>query len=40
MLGVVADKLRPPSYAYGAYGSWTSNPTSFNLKQVVKQAKA
>ena len=37
---VVADKLRPPSYAYGAYGSWTSNPTSFNLKQVVKQAKA
>jgi hypothetical protein len=24
---VVADVLRPPTYAYGAYGSWTSKPT-------------
>jgi hypothetical protein len=23
---VVADVLKPPSYAYGAYGSWTSQP--------------
>lgn len=22
----VADKLRPPSYAYGAYGSWAAKP--------------
>ena len=29
---VVGDKLRPPSYAYGAYGSWTSNPTTFDIK--------
>lgn len=29
---VVADKLKPPSYVYGMYGSWTSNPTTFNLR--------
>jgi hypothetical protein len=23
---VVADKLRPPTYAYGAYGSWAAQP--------------
>lgn len=25
---VVADILRPPSYAYGAYGSWRTRPQS------------
>lgn len=30
--GVVADRLRPPSYAYGTYGSWSSNPTKFALR--------
>ncbi len=24
---IVADVLKPPTYAYGAYGSWTSKPT-------------
>ncbi|RTZ47829.1 hypothetical protein EKL30_02280 [Candidimonas sp. SYP-B2681] len=24
---VVADRLKPPSYAYGAYGSWEKSPT-------------
>lgn len=24
----VADILKPPSYAYGAYGSWTTQPIS------------
>lgn len=24
---VVADILKPPTYAYGGYGSWTRNPT-------------
>lgn len=24
---VVADVLKPPTYAYGAYGSWTGKPT-------------
>lgn len=28
----VAHKLRPPSYVYGSYGSWTSNPTTFDIK--------
>ena len=28
---VVADKLRPPSYAYGGYGSWSANPTQISL---------
>lgn len=37
---VVADKLRPPSYAYGVYGSWSSNPTTFKLQQVVKLPQA
>jgi hypothetical protein len=23
---VVGDRLRPPTYAYGSYGSWTSKP--------------
>ena len=31
----VADKLRPPSYAYGHYGSWSQNPTTFDLKRVT-----
>lgn len=30
----VSDKLKPPTYAYGSYGSWTSNPTQFNLKRI------
>ena len=29
----VADKLKPPTYAYGTYGSWTRNPTTFNLQR-------
>jgi hypothetical protein len=29
----VADKLKPPTYAYGVYGSWTSNPTTFDLQR-------
>ena len=32
----VSDKLKPPTYAYGSYGSWTSNPTQFNLKRIHK----
>lgn len=28
----VADKLKPPTYSYGMYGSWTSNPTTFDLR--------
>lgn len=31
----VAHKLRPPSYAYGGYGSWSTNPTTFNLQRVT-----
>ena len=31
----VADKLRPPSYAYGNYASWSANPTTFNLQRVT-----
>lgn len=31
----VADKLRPPSYAYGSYGSWSMNPTKFDLKRIT-----
>jgi hypothetical protein len=31
----VSDKLRPPSYAYGNYGSWSMNPTTFNLQRVT-----
>jgi len=34
----VADKLRPPSYSYGVYGSWTSNPTTFNLQRIARPA--
>lgn len=34
---VVADKLRPPSYVYGGYGSWSANPTTFDLKLNVLQ---
>ncbi|ART56561.1 hypothetical protein CBP36_00065 [Acidovorax carolinensis] len=30
----VADKLKPPTYAYGVYGSWTRNPTTFNLQRL------
>lgn len=29
----VGDKLKPPTYAYGVYGSWTSNPTTFDLQR-------
>ncbi|MES2415757.1 MAG: sugar dehydrogenase complex small subunit [Pseudomonadota bacterium] len=29
---LVSDKLKPPTYSYGTHGSWTQNPTSFNLK--------
>jgi hypothetical protein len=34
----VADKLKPPTYAYGVYGSWTSNPTTFDLQRQLVQA--
>ncbi|MDY7577652.1 sugar dehydrogenase complex small subunit [Herbaspirillum sp. RTI4] len=27
----VADRLRPPSYAYGPYGSWSRNPQTVTL---------
>ena len=37
---VVADMLRPPSYVYGAYGSWSSNPTTFKLQLITVQPKA
>ena len=37
---VVADRLRPPSYVYGAYGSWSSNPTTFKLQLITVQPKA
>lgn len=33
----VADKLRPPSYAYGVYGSWARNPNTFNLQPLAAQ---
>lgn len=29
----VGDKLKPPTYAYGVHGSWTRNPTTFNLQR-------
>ena len=25
---IVADVLKPPTYAYGAYGSWSAKPNS------------
>lgn len=31
---IVSDKLRPPTYSYGLPGSWTSNPTTFNLQRI------
>lgn len=34
----VSDKLKPPTYSYGVYGSWTSNPTTFNLQRVATPA--
>lgn len=34
----VSDKLRPPSYAYGVYGSWASNPNTFNLQRIAMPA--
>lgn len=37
---VVADRLRPPSYVYGTYGSWTSNPTTFKLQLPNVQPQA
>jgi hypothetical protein len=30
----VSDKLKPPTYAYGVYGSWTANPTTLNLQRI------
>lgn len=30
----VSDKLKPPTYSYGVYGSWTANPTKFNLQRI------
>lgn len=33
----VSDRLRPPSYAYGVYGSWTRNPNTFNLQRLPVQ---
>ncbi len=29
---VVSDKLKPPTYSYGLHGSWTSNPSTADLK--------
>lgn len=34
----VSDKLKPPSYVYGGYGSWTVNPASVQLKAVLPRA--
>lgn len=34
----VSDQLKPPTYAYGGYGSWTVNPASVRLKPVLPQA--
>lgn len=34
----VADKLRPPTYAYGVYGSWSHNPASYQLQRLPVQA--
>lgn len=34
----VADKLKPPTYSYGVYGSWTANPTKFNLQRIALPA--
>lgn len=35
---VVADRLKPPSYAYGPYGSWGSNPLTTTLTATIKAA--
>lgn len=35
---LVSDKLKPPSYAYGLPGSWSLNPTGFDLKLAPVQA--
>lgn len=37
---VVADWLRPPSYVYGTYGSWSRNPSTFKLQLQNVQPKA
>lgn len=31
---IVADVLKPPTYAYGTYGSWARNPTVELKKEV------
>lgn len=33
---VVSDRLKPPSYAYGPYGSWSSNPLGTTLTAPLK----
>lgn len=35
MYRVTADRLRPPSYAYGAYGSWRVDPSTVDLPPLV-----
>lgn len=34
----VSDQLKPPTYAYGGYGSWTVNAASVRLKPMRPQA--
>lgn len=35
---LVSDRLRPPTYSYGVYGSWMSNPSGFKLSAVPVRA--
>ena len=35
MYRVTADRVRPPSYAYGSYGSWRVDPTTVTLPPLV-----
>jgi len=35
MYRVTADKVRPPSYAYGAYGTWRVDPSTLTLPPLV-----
>nr|WP_051180336.1 sugar dehydrogenase complex small subunit [Caballeronia insecticola] len=40
MYRTVEDRLRPPSYAYGGYGSWRVDPRSVRLAPLVATASA
>ncbi|WP_347554234.1 sugar dehydrogenase complex small subunit [Robbsia sp. KACC 23696] len=35
MYRVTADRLRPPSYAYGSYGTWRVDPSTLTLPPMV-----